>query len=169
MGISLASYISTVALFVIDVFDWNEKEVGIFMLFVGMFLSFNQAFVYRRVVNKLGEVKTLSLGFLLMAIGFIAITLSTNVVVFVLLYFILNLGISISMPVFNSVIAQKANMEKQGEAMGISESIGALSNATFPVIAALTYSVILSQFYYILSAVSLVGFYLSFKMAKNEN
>ncbi len=169
MGISLASYISTVALFVIDIFDWNEKEVGVFMLFVGLFLSFNQAFVYRRVVNQLGEVKTLALGFLLMAIGFIAITLTNDVVLFVLLYFILNLGISISMPVFNSVISQKANEEKIGEAMGISESIGALSNATFPVIAALTYSVIFYKFYYVLSAVSLVGFYLSFKMAKKES
>jgi len=168
MGISLASYISTVALFVIDVFDWNGKEVGIFMLFVGMFLSFNQAFVYPRVVKKLGEIKTLALGFLLMAIGFIAITLTSNVVLFVLLYFTLNLGISISMPVFNTVISQKANKDKIGEAMGISESIGALSNAIFPVLAALTYSIIFHQFYYILSSVSLVGFYFTFKLAKNS-
>lgn len=164
MGITMSSYIGTIALYVIDLFRFNEKEMGIFMLCVGVFLSFNQAIVYKKVVKKVGEIKTLFIGFSLMSVGFFSITLTDNLFLYIFLYFFLNMGFSLVMPVFNSLIAQKGDENKQGEAMGISESIASLCNAIFPIVAAYLYSLIGFQFYYILCLVPLIGLFVCYQI-----
>lgn len=164
MGIAMASYIGTIALYVIDLFKFDEKEMGIFMLCVGVFLSFNQAVVYKRVVSKVGEIKTLFIGFSLMIFGFFSITFTNNLVLYIFLYFFLNMGFSLVMPVFNSLIAQKGDKSKQGEAMGISESIASLCNATFPILAAYLYSIMGFKFYYILALVPIAGLYICYQI-----
>jgi MFS family permease len=164
MSITMASYIGSIALFVIDLFHFDEKEMGLFMLGVGLFLSFNQALVYKKVVAKIGEIKTLAIGFILMSFGFISITLTNNLPLYIFLYFFLNMGFSLVIPVFNSLIAQKGDKDKQGEAMGISESIRSLSNAICPILAAYLYSVMGFSFYYILAVTPLVGVYICYRI-----
>jgi len=165
----MAFYISTMVLYIIDNFGFNEKEVGGFMLVAGIFLAFNQAFLYKRIVYKIGELGTLKLGFALMTVGFIAITITKNPFVFTALYFVLNMGISISMPVFNSIISQNAEENKVGELMGISESISSMSNAIFPVIAAFIYGLVYAKLFWLLSFFAFVGMLVAiFTIRKNK-
>lgn len=135
-------YIGTMALFLIDLFEFNEKELGIFMFVIGAFLSFNQAFMSKMIIKRLGEFKTLILGLTLSALGLLAITLTSNMWLFIVCYYVLNLGLSLCFPTFNAIIAVQANPKKQGEIMGISESINSLAMASFPVISALIYTAI---------------------------
>jgi DHA1 family tetracycline resistance protein-like MFS transporter len=157
IGVLMAFYISTVILYIIYRFDYDEREVGMFMLMAGLFLAFNQAFVYKFIVKRIGELKTLTLGFFFLAIGFSSITYTDDIVVFTCLYYFLNLGISITMPVFNSLIAQHTDKDKIGEIMGVSESISSLSNALIPVFAAYTYSIIKGDLYFFLAAIAFTG------------
>lgn len=168
MGITMSSYIGTIVLFVIDLFKFTEKEMGFFMFGVGIFLSFNQAIVYKKVVTRVGEIKTLFLGFSLMAFGFFSITLTDNLILYLFLYFFLNMGFSLVMPVFNSLIAQKGDPSKQGEAMGISESIASLCNAIFPILAAYIYSFLGFKFYYLLCLVPLFGLYVCYQIITKQ-
>ncbi|MEN8827701.1 MAG: MFS transporter [Flavobacteriales bacterium] len=169
MSATMAFYISTIVLFVIDLFSFDEKGVGFFMLIAGIFLGFNQAFMYKKIVVKFGELKTLRLGFALMFLGFIAITLTDILWVYLVLYYILNLGISLSMPVFNSLISQHADKDKLGELMGISESITSISNAIFPVIAAAIFGFISYNMYILLATLPLLGAYLTYRLIKKLN
>lgn len=132
-------YIGTMALFLIDTFKFTVDELGFFMFFIGLFLSFNQAFVSKQFIKWLGEFRTLILGLALATIGLIAITLTDVLWLFVIFYYILNLGLSLSFPTFNALIALHADEKKQGEIMGISESINSFCMAVFPVIAATLY------------------------------
>lgn len=166
MSGTMAFYISTIVLYVIDLFQFDPKGVGFFMLVAGVFLGFNQAVVYRKVVVKLGELKTLALGFSLMAIGFVLITLTEVLWVYMILYYILNLGLSLSMPVFNSLISQHAEQSKQGEIMGISESIQSISNALIPVISATIYGFIGFNLYLFLALIPVLGFVLTLRLIK---
>lgn len=168
MGITMSSYIGTIALFVIDLFKFTEKEMGFFMFGVGIFLSFNQAIVYKKVVTRVGEIKTLFIGFSLMVFGFFSITLTDNLILYLFLYFFLNMGFSLVMPVFNSLIAQKGDPSKQGEAMGISESIASLCNAIFPILAAYIYSFLGFKFYYLLCLVPLFGLYVCYQIITKQ-
>ena len=79
----MAFYIGTIALYIIDLFSFNEKELGFFMLVVGAFLSINQAFVSKHFVKKVGEYKTLLLGLLLASLGLFSITVTRDFWLFI--------------------------------------------------------------------------------------
>jgi DHA1 family tetracycline resistance protein-like MFS transporter len=169
MSVTMACYISTIVLFIIELFQFDEIGVGLFMLVAGFFLGFNQAFIYRKIVVKIGELKTLRLGFGLMSLGFIAITVTDVLWIYMVLYYVLNLGLSLSIPVFNSLISQHADKDKLGELMGISESIQSLSNAIFPVIAAAIFGAINYNIYLGLSLLPLTGAIITYTLIKKLN
>ena len=162
----MAFYIGSIALFLIDLFDFNEKELGMFMFVVGIFLSFNQAFVSKRVIAKIGEFNTLKIGLACSFIGLLCITFTDNLYLFIAFYYIMNLGLSLSFPTFNSLISIHADPSKQGEIMGISESLNSLAMALFPVVAAATYGLIQFNLYYLISAMPLLAFVIAVMKGK---
>ena len=151
-------YIGTMALFLIDTFSFNEKELGLFLLIAGAFLAFNQAFVSEKFVKKMGEFPTLLIGLFLCGLGMIALTFSNNLYVFISFYYILHLGLSLCFPTFNALISIHADEKKQGAVMGISESIGSFAMAIFPVISAVLYSYIGYELYYFVGCLPLIAF-----------
>ena len=120
-SIMMAFYISTISLFIIDLFKFNEYKLGLFMLVVGIFLSFNQAFMSRIAIKRFGEFPTLLIGLALSTLGLIAITLTANFWLYITFYYVMNLGLSLTFPTFNALISIHADPQKQGEIMGISE------------------------------------------------
>lgn len=171
-SVMMAFYISTIALFIIDLFDFKEKELGLFMLFVGIFMSFNQAFVSPKFIKKYGEFSTLLIGLSLSVIGLISITFTNNLYLYILIYYILNLGLSLCFPTFNALIAIHANPTKQGEVMGISESLNSLALAVFPVLGALLYTFMGYPMYYLVALLPLTGLIIALvgrkKLRKSE-
>ena len=169
-SIMMAFYISTIALFMIDLFKFNPKELGLFMLGVGVFLAFNQAFVSKIFIRHFGALNTLFLGLSFCVIGMFAITLTNNIFVYFACYYILNLGLSLCFPTFNGLIAIHSDSKKQGEIMGISESISSLTLAIFPLIAAALYGKFGFYIYYVVALLPIIAFYIgySWKM-KNKH
>ena len=155
-SIMAACYMSTIALFIIDIFDYNEEELGYFMLVVGLFLAFNQAVVANAIIKKVGEYKTLLIGFVLCFAGNFLITLTNNIYLYCMFYYVLNLGVSLCFPTFNALLTIHADDKKQGEVMGINESILSLCMAIFPVLAATLYGKLHSKFYYLLALLPLI-------------
>src|SRR5690606_29313011 len=94
----MAFYIATIALFMIDLFKFDSKELGLFMLGVGIFLAFNQAFVSKKFIQKFGEFNTLFIGLALSVVGLFSITLTDNLFVYFACYYSLNLGMSLCFP-----------------------------------------------------------------------
>jgi MFS family permease len=138
----MAFYIGTISLFLIDLFEFNTRELGIFLFIVGAFLSFNQAFLSKRFVKRFGEFRTLFIGLFLCVAGVLAISFTRNLYFFIGFYYVLNLGFSLCFPTFNALISQHANPKKQGEIMGISEAINSFAMALFPVVGSTLYALI---------------------------
>jgi len=166
-SVMMACYIGTIALFIIDLFQFNAKELGLFMLVVGVFLSFNQAFVSKRFISKFGEFSTLLIGLGLSIIGLFCITLADNLWLYIPFYYILNLGLSLCFPTFNALISIHADPKKQGEIMGISESINSIAMTLFPVIAAGVYGWMGYEVYYLISALPLIALLIALYQGKN--
>ena len=166
MSATMAFYIATIVLYVIELFDFTPFGTGIFLLVAGIFLGFNQAVLFKKVVLKIGELYTLIIGFSLTAFGLVLITLTDILWIYMILYYILNLGLSLSFPVFNSLISQHADEDKQGEIMGISESIQSISNAIFPVIATAIYGFIGYNIYFFLALIPLAGSFVTMRLIK---
>ena len=161
-ALMMAFYISTIALFVIDLFKFDQKELGIFMVIVGAFLAFNQAFLSRIVIRKLGEFPTLILGLFLCTVGLICLTLTQNFWLYISFYYVMNLGLSLSFPTFNALISAHADPQKQGAVMGISESINSFARAIFPILGAYLYGVLNYQVYYIIAFLPLIALLIAF-------
>ncbi|MFT5819770.1 MAG: DHA1 family tetracycline resistance protein-like MFS transporter [Crocinitomix sp.] len=169
-GIMMALYMSTIALFIIDLFEFSATELGLFMLVVGLFLAFNQAFLSRIVIRKIGEFRTLLIGLALSAIGLICITLTANFWLYIAFYYIMNLGLSLSFPTFNALISIHADPKKQGAVMGVSESINSFALAAFLILGSTLYDHLEYKVYYIIAALPMIAFliaYFGFKRLKN--
>lgn len=160
---TVACYIGSIALFLIDLFEFESDELGLFMLVVGLFLSFNQAVVSRYFIRWFGEFNTLKIGLTGVFIGLFCITLTANLWIFICFYYIMNLGLSLTFPTFNSIISQHADPQKQGETMGVSDSIHSFAMASFPILSAATYGVIGSHSYWIYAAFPLIGLIIALK------
>lgn len=167
-SVMMAFYIATIALFVIDLFDFDKKELGFFMLFVGLFLAFNQAVVSKWFISKFGGFKTLLIGLSLSAVGILAITLTDILWLYLVFYYVMNLGLSLCFPTFNGLIAQHANPKNQGEVMGISESINSLALAIFPVMAAGIYGLIGYHIYYYIAFLPIIGLIIAINRGRKE-
>lgn len=157
----MAFYISTIALYMVDTFHFNEQELAMFLFAVGIFLSFNQAVLSKQFIKRFGEFTTLIIGLSLLIVGFFAITLTDTLWVYIAFYYILNLGLSLCFPTFNALIAIHADPSKQGEIMGISESINSFAMAAFPVLGATLYSFMGYPMYYLVAILPLLAFLLA--------
>lgn len=154
-------YIGTMALFLIDLFGFTPKQLGVFMFVVGAFLAFNQLVVSKQFVKRLGEYKTLLIGLALCTVGLISLTISRNIYVFIGFYYILNLGLSLCFPNFNALISIHADPKKQGEVMGISEAINSFAMALFPVLSAYLYDLFGFRLYFFISTLPLIALILA--------
>lgn len=168
-SITMSFYIATIPLFIVDLFHFDEKELGTFMLVVGIFLILNQTFISKIFVKKFGVFTTLILGLILAFFGLFCITLTDNFWLYVSFYYVMNLGISLVLPTLNSLISIHANPEKQGEIMGISESLNSMAFAISPIFAAALYGEIGYYLYYIISILPLIGFILAISLRKKVN
>ena len=156
-SIMMACYVGTIALFIIDLFEFNAQELGIFMLSVGAFLAFNQAFMSKLFIKKFGEYRTLVIGLVLTVCGLFCITITNNLWAYLGFYYVMNLGLALCFPTFNALISIHADPEHQGEIMGISESINSFAMAAFPILAAWAYSHLGFELYYIIAALPFIG------------
>lgn len=171
-SIMSASYMGTIALYIIDLFGFDEKEIGLFMLVVGVFLAINQAFISKWIINKIGVYRTLLLGLSLATIGANLITITDELPLYITFYYILNLGFSLCYPTFTALISIHADPAKQGGIMGISESINSLAMTIFPFLAAAVYSWIGYQVYNLISILpflALIGALLGRERFKPSN
>lgn len=136
----MGAYGTLITLFVIDKYNFDQKQLGIFFLFVGTYLVFNQLVMVKRFVSKFGNLKTLIVGLGIFSFGLIAVTLVQNLIIFMIFYYLLNLGISLVFPTAKAVLSNNTNVNEQGEVMGVDESIGSLASIASPVLGGIAYT-----------------------------
>ncbi len=77
-SVMMAFYVSTIALFMLELFSFDERELGIFLLVVGVFLSFHRAFFSPRFLKTICPFKTLLLGLVFSLIRLLSISVSAT-------------------------------------------------------------------------------------------
>jgi len=152
-GVIQAAYQSIIVLFIIDRFGLSQTELGVFLLFVGSFLIFNQEVMVKLFVRRIGELETFFAGLAFVAIGFIGITLTSTLWVYTIIYYVLNLGLSLLTPTIRSLLSQSVSNKKQGEVLGLDESLRSASMATMPIVFGALYGAITYRSFYIITAV----------------
>lgn len=138
-GLAIASYQSVFALYIKDIFHFNEFVGGIIFGLVGVIIVFNQGFAMKHFWLKHFKEPVLELGMLaLFALGFFL--LGTNILaIFCLAMVFTTFGQSILRVVMTSQIVGHAPDDRRGEVLGITSSITSLSMTISPLISGLLY------------------------------
>ncbi len=108
--------------------------LGLFFLYVGVWGIIVQGGLIGKIVEKLGEEKTILLGLLVVAIGFLTSSRSTgNPWIFGLALSPLAIGIGLINPPLNSALSRRIPKDMQGGGLGINSSVGSLGRIFGPL------------------------------------
>lgn len=113
----------------------DAKRDGAIILFaVGIGIAFCQGFLIRKLQPKLGEVKLLRLGYLLLIPGLILCPISPLWIPTLFVIFLLSMGNGLSQPSLSSLISRSAPKEMQGGIFGINQALGAFARCIGPIV-----------------------------------
>lgn len=163
-----AFYISNfqvaIPLFTQDKFGFGPLENGFFFSLTGIVAALSQWFILPFVVKKIGEIKTIFIGIVFMALGQIFAPISVNVVIFYLFFIISILGSGFKRPSINALLS-KGTRDGQGTTMGLAFSFESIGRFVGPLIAG---SVIgsfgLSYPFWIAAFLLLIGLFVFWKV-----
>lgn len=112
--------------------------IGIF-LFVGFFIVLTQGLLVRRWGPKWGEKPMTAGGLALVGVGLFLLALAPTIPLLYTGLFFLAVGSGLVNPAVASLISLYAPADRQGQALGIFRSLGALGRALGPILAALLF------------------------------
>jgi len=145
-------FTTSVILFLGRTYGLSAIGIGVTMSVIGIFSMFNQGFLVPRFAKRFGEFRTFFGGLMLCSVGlglhvllpllFEPVFVGVVVVTFFALSFLLNLGISMAMTTFKTIISTNTTPRQQGQAMGLDESISSFGHAVSPLFAGVLYDLI---------------------------
>ena len=115
-------------------FGYTEKNIGILYGWVGIFLAFTQGGLVP-FLTKFAPRKVLSISMLVLSISLACLLLPSNPNWFFLINAIIAIGHGTNIPFITTIVSKKAGPERQGEIMGINQSMNSLGQMIPAVIA----------------------------------
>lgn len=138
-----------VALYLERVFDVSERSIGGFYVYVGAVSVLMRAFVLGPVVHRLGDVRTLRLGALSIAIGLGLLPLASNLWTLALVVLFVPVGTALLFPATTSLVSQHSRPRDVGQNLGVQQAFGGVARMLGPLwaTAAFQYLSIASPFW----------------------
>jgi MFS family permease len=131
---------TTFAWWAIDRFGWGPRPIGFVFFYVGLLSAAMQGGMIGPLTRRFGEERLTLAGLVLIALGLLVLPFAREVPALVLALTLLSLGMGAVQPTLNSLISRRAPPERQGEVMGVAQSVGALSRVLGPIIAGALFS-----------------------------
>jgi|SRR5271157_321610 len=142
---------------------WNSvmltatNVMGIAFTFYGISAVITQALVVGKMMEKIGEEKTIIIGLLLSSLGAAMVIVSSGLVSIILSASILAVGAGLMMPSINTAVSKRTDDDSQGVVMGLLGSFNSVGRTLGPVAGGLAYSVAMLLPYAASAVVSLVS------------
>jgi MFS family permease len=135
----LSMYMSGQALFLAGRFTWRGhpfslENVGIVFAFAALINILVQTLLMKRLLQRYSEEHLLTVGFFLMAVGFVGIGVCQSIAVLGCFLAMGNVGASILRPVVVSQLSRRLSSSRHGLVMGINQAIYAASAVAAPLL-----------------------------------
>jgi DHA1 family tetracycline resistance protein-like MFS transporter len=131
---------TTFAWWAIDRFGWGPRPIGFVFFYVGLLSAAMQGGLIGPLTRRFGEERLTLAGLVLIALGLLVLPMAREVPALMAALTLLSLGMGAMQPTLNSLISRRAPPERQGEVMGVAQSVGALSRVLGPIIAGALFS-----------------------------
>jgi MFS family permease len=116
-------------------FGWGPRPTGFVFFYVGVLSAAMQGGLIGPLTRRFGEERLMLAGLGLIALGLLLMPFAANVPLLLVAVSGLALGMGLMQPSINSLISRRAGAERQGEVMGVAQSIGSLSRVLGPIAA----------------------------------
>lgn len=123
-------------LFTQDRFHFGVLANGLFFSITGFIATLSQWFLLPIIVKKIGEVKTIFIGVLSMAVGQLLVPLSHTIFIFFIFFVISIIGSGLNRPSINALLS-KSTKEGQGTTLGLAFSFESIGRFTGPLVGGL--------------------------------
>lgn len=127
--------------FLIGKFQFNQSKIGDFFAYMGLWIAISQGMILRLLSKKYKPVNILSISIILLAITFPVLLLPSKAIWLYLIVPFIAVFQGLTQPNSTAIISNLTNSGKQGEILGINQSIMSLAQAIPPIIAGLVTSV----------------------------
>lgn len=126
---------TTFAWWAIAQFGWGPRPNGFVFFYVGLLSALMQGGLIGPLSKRFGDERLMLCGLVLLALGLLGLPVAHRLEVVVLAMTALALGIGLTQPSVSSLISRHAGAEQQGEVLGLTQSVGALSRVLGPLAA----------------------------------
>lgn len=151
-SIAFVGFTTSIILTLSRVYALSPLNIGLIMSVIGTFSIVNQAVVVPKLSEKLGMFNTFFVGLIMSAVALGCHSLLPHlfgntfqgvvVIIFFLISFPLNLGLSMTLTTFKTIITTHTPDDQQGQATGLDESISSFGQGVTPLFAGALYDVI---------------------------
>ncbi|MFN7960854.1 MAG: MFS transporter [Thermoanaerobaculia bacterium] len=128
-----------IGLYLKDVFHFTEVTIGNFFTYVAVISLVSRAAIIGLAVRAVGEVATLRLGALAIALGMLTIPLAHNLPALALTAIFMPLGTALLFPATTSLISQQYEAHDTGKALGVQQAFGGAARVVAPLWATWAY------------------------------
>jgi len=122
-------------------FKFTQSQVGDFFAYMGLWIAISQGAVLRPLSKKFKPAKILSVSIILLAISFPFLLIPKDRLWLYLVVPFIAIFQGLNQPNGTAIISNLSDRNKQGEILGINQSISSLAQAIPPIIAGLVTSI----------------------------
>jgi MFS family permease len=161
---SFSTFFAGFALFAQSRLRYGPTEVGHVLLAIGLLGIVMQGRVLGILINKFGESRVASAGFLISGIGGAAVSLTTNTASMMATAGTLTLGSGMVRAPVTSLITRRAGRHEQGVILGMTQSLQSIAQIVSPPVATgLIGMGLLNAWAFVAGAFMLIGMVLSLR------
>ncbi len=120
-------------------FGWGPEQNGYLFALVGLVSALVQGGLVGRLARRVGEIRLVSIGAVLLALGMLGIPLSQHLALLVPAVASAAVGFSLLTPSLNSLVSLQATSGAQGGVMGVARSATTLARVLGPSFAGLIF------------------------------
>jgi DHA1 family tetracycline resistance protein-like MFS transporter len=156
--------------FNINGIPFGPKEVGYLYAYSGLMGAVIQGGMIGKLVDRFGEVKIVIVSFLLLALGYFALSVSFHLPLLLISATLSAWGHGMVRPALTSILSRQVSSTEQGTVLGLSQSLNSVSQIIAPIIGGILIGRGFLTLWGSLSAlISLVGLGLILKAKQNGN
>jgi DHA1 family tetracycline resistance protein-like MFS transporter len=119
----------------IEKFSYEVKDIGFLYAWIGLWLVFTQGFIVRRMSQAISPKRVLDFSFFFLGLFLAAVLLPNRDFWFYLINPCIAISQGISSPNLTTVVSVQAGADRQGEVLGINQSMLSLGQTLPPLIA----------------------------------
>lgn len=121
--------------FLIQKFSFSQGKIGDYFAFIGIWIAFTQGFITRKFTVGMLPEKAVSIFIFTLACSLAIILLPDKVYLLYLLSPLIAISQGILSPNLQTIVSNSGGDERQGEILGINQSVQSLAQAIPPIVA----------------------------------